>query len=453
MQLLSFAIRIARKRHIVFADSSYAFMMSHFKIRGGKPLSGSIRPRGNKNAALPLIAAALLSDEPLTLHNVPDIGDVRTKLRLIRGLGAQVEFDGHKCVIDASGLKNQTPDAELSSQIRTSVLLAAPMLVRFKRTLLARPGGDRIGRRNLDTHLSALRAFGAIVDVKGSTFVLSTKGLQGADLFLEEMSVTGTEQAILCAVLSPGTTRISQAATEPHVQDLCRCLVAMGARISGIGTHTVTIIGVTALSRAEFTVSPDYMEVGSFIALAAATRSTIRIVDAQPENQRITQAAFGRLGVNWEVDGEDILIADSQDLRMDSDFDGATPKIADLPWPGFPPDLISIAVVLATQCRGSVLISQRLFDRRLVFVDRLIAMGAGIVQCDPHRVVVIGPRRLRGISLSSPDIRAGMAMVIAALAAEGETTIHNVTQVDRGYERLERRLAALGADIQRCSGG
>jgi len=426
--------------------------MSYFKIRGGKPLGGSISPKGNKNAALPLIAAALLSDEPLVLHNLPDIGDVRTKLRLIRDIGAEVHFEDHKCVIDASGLKNQSPDADLSSQIRTSVLLAAPLLVRFGRTRLARPGGDRIGRRNLDTHLLALKAFGVAIDVEGRTYGLSNDCFRGTDLFLDEMSVTGTEQAVLCAVLATGTTRISQAATEPHVQDLCRCLIAMGARITGVGTHTLSIVGVTALSRAEFTVAPDYMEVGSFIALAAATRSSLRIVGAQPENQRITQAAFGRLGVTWQVDGEDIVISDSQQLAIDSEFDGATPKIADLPWPGFPPDLISIAIVLATQCQGSVLISQRLFDRRLVFVDRLIAMGAAIVQCDPHRVVVTGPRPLDGISLNSPDIRAGMAMVIAALTAKGETTIHNVVQIDRGYERLEERLSAVGADIVRCSG-
>jgi len=424
--------------------------MSQFKIRGGKPLSGTIEPRGNKNAALPLIAAALLSDEPLTLHNVPDIGDVQTKLCLVRDLGAEVQFDGRTCTIDASKLKDKPPNPQLSSQIRTSVLLAAPLLARFGRTRIAQPGGDRIGRRNLDTHLSALKAFGAVVELEGGSFVLTTKGFRGTDLFLEEMSVTGTEQAVLCAVLALGTTRISQAAMEPHIQDLCRCLVAMGAQISGIGTHTLTICGVAALARTEFTVSPDYMEVGSFIALAAATRSSIRIVGAQPENQRITQAAFGRLGIRWDVQGDDIVIADSQDLRVDSEFDGATPKIADLPWPGFPPDLISIAIVVATQCHGSVLISQRLFDRRLVFVDRLIAMGAGIVQCDPHRVVVIGPRQLHGISLNSPDIRAGMAMVIAALAAEGDSTISNVAQIDRGYERLECRLSALGADIERC---
>ena len=426
--------------------------MSYFKIRGGKSLSGSIRPRGNKNAALPLIAAALLSDEPVVLHNLPDIGDVRTKLRLIRGLGAEVRFENHRCVIDASGLKNQSPDPELSAQIRTSVLLAAPMLVRFGRTRLARPGGDRIGRRNLDTHLLALRAFGAVIDVEDGAYAISSKSLRGADLFLDEMSVTGTEQAVLCAVLADGRTRISQAATEPHVQDLCRCLIAMGARITGVGTHTLSIVGVASLSSAEFKVAPDYMEVGSLIALAAATRSSLRIVGAQPENQRITQAAFGRLGVTWAVDGDDIVISDSQELAIDSEFDGATPKIADLPWPGFPPDLISIAIVLATQCHGSVLINQRLFDRRMVFVDRLIAMGAAIVQCDPHRVVVAGPRRLHGISLNSPDIRAGMAMVIAALVARGETTIHNVVQIDRGYERLEVRLSALGADIRRCSG-
>ncbi len=425
--------------------------MSYFKILGGKPLHGQIEPRGNKNAALPLIAAALLTDERLVLRNMPDIGDVRSKLQLVKCLGVAVEFRDHRCSIDASGLRPIPPDADLSARIRTSMLLAAPLLARFGSCRIFRPGGDRIGRRNLDTHLLALKALGVCVQVEADAYVLSTQGLVGADVFLNEMSVTGTEQALLCAVLATGTTRIQQAATEPHVQDLCRCLVQMGAKIDGIGSHTLSVKGVSSLSGADFTVSPDYMEVGSLIALAAATRSSLRIVNAQPENQRITEVAFGRLGVSWSVIGNDILIEDNQVLRVQAEFDGATPKIDDLPWPGFPPDLISIAVVLATQCTGSVLISQRMFDQRLVFVDRLIAMGAGIVQCDPHRVVVVGPRPLRGIALSSPDIRAGMAMLIAALSAAGETTIENIEQIDRGYESLDTRLAALGAHIERCA--
>ena len=425
--------------------------MSYYKICGGKSLSGTIRPQGNKNSALPLIAAALLTDQPVTLHNLPDIGDVRTKLALIESLGALVEFEGSTCVIDASPVSQQNPDPALSAKIRTSLLLAAPLLARFGRTRVFRPGGDRIGQRNLDTHLSALQAFGASIEAESGSYVLTSMGLEATDLFLDEMSVTGTEQALLCAVLAPGVTTISQAATEPHVQDLCRALVAMGARIQGIGTHSLRVIGVASLGGIEFSISPDYMEVGSLIALAAATRSCIRITDAQPENQRITQVAFRRLGVTWQVDGSDIVVPEYQELRIQKDFDGATPKIADLPWPGFPPDLISIAVVLATQCEGSILINQRMFDRRLVFVDRLIAMGAGIVQCDPHRVLVMGARQLRSITLRSPDIRAGMSMVIAAMSAQGESIIENIAQIDRGYERLGERLSALGADIQRCS--
>lgn len=423
--------------------------MSYFKILGGRPLAGTITPMGNKNAALPLLAAAVLSDEPLILRNVPDIGDVRIKIKLLESLGVAVNFADHVCVLDASNVRSEVPDSQLSSMIRTSTLLAGPLLARFGTTQIARPGGDRIGRRNLDTHLLALRGLGVEIDLQAEAYLLTTQRLIGADLFLDEMSVTGTEQAILCAVLAAGITVIHQAATEPHVQDLCRCLVAMGAQIDGIGSHIITITGVAALGRADFTLGADYMEVGSLIALAAATGSNLRIANAQPENQRITQAAFGRLGVQWQVDGDDILIGDSQGLVVQSEFDGATPKIGDLPWPGFPPDLISIAVVLATQCAGSVLIQQRLFDGRLVFVDRLVEMGAGIVQCDPHRVVVLGPRRLQGIVLSSPDIRAGMALLIAALAADGESVIHNVVQIDRGYEQLDTRLAALGARIER----
>lgn len=423
--------------------------MSYFKINGGRPLNGRVRPMGNKNAALPLLAAALLARQCVVLRNVPDIGDVRTKLHLLKSLGVLVEFADHVCRIDASALTTSRPDPVLSARIRTSVLLAAPLLARFGSAEIARPGGDRIGRRNLDTHLLALQSLGVDVSAVSDSYQLQTTGLRAADIFLDEMSVTGTEQAVLAAVVADGVSHIHQAATEPHVQDVCRCLNAMGARIEGIGTHSLTVSGVAELHGADFTLSPDYMEVGSLIALAAATRSNLTIEQAEPANQRITQVAFGRLGVRWSVEGDDIVVADTQQMAVQSEFDGATPKIDDLPWPGFPPDLISIAVVLATQCHGSLLVHQRLFDRRLVFVDRLIEMGAGIVQCDPHRVVVMGPRRLRGIDLSSPDIRAGMALVIAALAADGESTIRNIEQIDRGYERLEVRLQALGADIVR----
>ena len=423
--------------------------MDYFRIVGGQPLAGEIRPMGNKNSALPLLAASLLTDEPLAIGNVPDIGDVRTKLELLDSMGVAAQFDDNRCRLDAAGVRDEAPDWALSSRIRTAVLLAGPLLARFGRAVVRRPGGDRIGRRRLDTHLLALRALGADIAIEKDRHVLRAQRLKGCDLFLDEMSVTGTEQAILAAVLAEGVTRISNAAMEPHVQDVCRCLNAMGARIGGIGTHDLTIEGVPRLHGAAFDIGPDYMEVGSLIGLAAATGAAIRIRAARPHEQRMTAIMFGRLGVRWEVEGDDILVPANQELTVMPDFDGSVPKIDDMPWPGFPPDLISIALVLATQSRGTVLIHQKMFDRRLVFTDRLIEMGAGIVLCDPHRAVVIGPAQLRGEHLVSPDIRAGMALVIAALAASGESTIHNIGQIDRGYERLDERLRGLGAQIER----
>ena len=423
--------------------------MDYFRIEGGQPLAGDIAPMGNKNSALPLLAASVLTDQPLTIGNVPDIGDVRTKLALLASLGVDARFERNTCTLDASPVRNEQPDPELSSRIRTAVLLAGPLLARFGQVKIFRPGGDRIGRRRLDTHLLALQALGAEIDIEPDHYALRTRGLKGCDLFLDEMSVTGTEQAILAAVLADGTTYLCNAAMEPHVQDVCHCLNAMGARISGIGTHDLTIEGVGSLHGASFDIGPDYMEVGSLIGLAAATGSGIRLVGANPKDHRMTRIMYSRLGITWEDDGEDLVVPASQDLAVMPDFDGAVPKIDDMPWPGFPPDLISIALVVATQCRGTVLIHQKMFDRRLVFVDRLIEMGAGIVLCDPHRALVMGPTRLRGERLVSPDIRAGMALIIAALCAEGTSTIHNVDQIDRGYERLEVRLGELGARIER----
>jgi UDP-N-acetylglucosamine 1-carboxyvinyltransferase len=427
--------------------------MEYFWIEGGSRLSGVMRPVGNKNAALPLLAASLLTDEPLHLHNIPNIGDVRTKLALLTRLGVVVHLDEDgNCLLDAQRVTDGAVDPDLSSQIRTAPLLAGPLLARRGYATIGRPGGDRIGRRRLDTHFLTLKALGAHLEVGSQQFTVRADRLRGCDLFLDEMSVTGTEQAILAAVLAEGTTTISNAASEPHVQDLCHCLNAMGARISGIGTNMLTVEGVTSLQGTSYTIGPDYMEVGSFIGLAAVTGSELRIQHARPAEHRMMRIMFGRLGVQWDTEGEDIVVPAEQQLQVQTEFDGAIPKIDDMPWPGFPSDLISIALVVATQVQGTVLIHQKMFDRRLVFVDSVVEMGANVMLCDPHRAVVIGPTRLHGTRLSSPDIRAGMALVIAALAAEGVSTIQNIQQIDRGYERLEVRLQALGAHIERRSG-
>ncbi len=424
--------------------------MESFIIEGGHRLSGTITPVGNKNAALPLLAASLLTDEPLYLRNVPNIGDVRTKIELLTRMGVVVEADGeHGLMIQTRGVGSSEPDWDLSRRIRTAPLLAGPLLARRGFVTIGRPGGDRIGRRRLDTHWLALQALGARIEIGTDRFTIRADRLRGSALFLDEMSVTGTEQAILAAVLAEGTTTISNAASEPHVQDVCRCLNAMGARISGIGTNGLVIEGVNRLHGATYTLGPDYMEVGSLIGLAAATGSSLRIAHARPEEHRMTRIVFGRLGVRWEDDGEDIVVPAEQEMHVQTDLDGSIPKIDDMPWPGFPPDLISIALVVATQAHGTVVIHQKMFERRLVFVDRLIEMGAGIVLCDPHRAVVIGPARLHGEQLVSPDIRAGMALIIAALAADGTSVIQNISQIDRGYERIEVRLQSLGAQIER----
>jgi UDP-N-acetylglucosamine 1-carboxyvinyltransferase len=429
--------------------------MERFVIEGGHRLNGVIRPAGNKNAALPLLAAALLTDQSVTLHNVPDIGDVRTKLSLLTGFGIAVSRPAaHTVVLRAPAAFTGDPDPALCKRIRTSPLLAAPLLARRGHVTLPRPGGDAIGRRRLDTHFLALRALGVAVEVTPTSYVLRTDGLRGADLFLDEMSVTGTEQAILGAVCADGVTTIANAASEPHVQDLCRCLNQMGAQIQGIGTNLLEIIGVPRLNGAEFTIGPDFMEVGSLIGLAAVTRSEIRILGARPREHRMTRIAFGRLGVTWRDEGDDIVVPGDQELQVQADMHGAIPKIDSAPWPGFNPDLISTALVVATQARGTVLIHEKMFESRLFFADRLIGMGARIVLCDPHRAVVVGPAQLYGEpeGLPSPDIRAGMALVTAALCAQGRSVIHNIGQIDRGYERIETRLAALGARIERVDG-
>jgi UDP-N-acetylglucosamine 1-carboxyvinyltransferase len=422
-----------------------------FLVEGGHRLSGTITAAGNKNAALPIVAAALLTDEPVTLHNLPRIGDVETLLQLIATLGAQItEVDRNTVTIQASDVRVADLDPQLCQRIRASILLAGPLLSRHGAVRLAQPGGDSIGRRRIDTHFLALRALGAEITIEpDGTIDFRTAELRAATIFLDEASVTGTENAIMGAVLAPGRTTIANAASEPHVQDLCNFLNGLGAQIGGVGTNILTIDGVERLHGGEFRISADHIEVGSYIGLAAATGSEILIRDAVPQHMQMTALTFARLGIRIETRGSDIFVPGDQSLEVQDDLHGAIPKIDDGLWPAFPADLTSIAVVTATQARGTVLIFEKMFESRLFFVDKLIQMGARIVLCDPHRVVVVGRSQLHGETLSSPDIRAGMALLIAALAAHGTSTIHNVHQIDRGYERLDERLQALGARIER----
>jgi UDP-N-acetylglucosamine 1-carboxyvinyltransferase len=423
--------------------------MSRLIITGGRRLRGRIRVAGNKNAAAPVLAATLLTDQPIRLGNIPDIEDVRVFSEMLRALGATVEPAGDAWQISTAGVSSGRPDRRLARQIRMSLLLAGPLLARFGRVTLPFPGGDVIGRRRVDTHLQALQTLGASVEVTREGYRLAATRLRGAEIFLDEMSVTATENTILAAVLAEGTTLIRNAASEPHVQDLCNFLVSLGARIVGIGTNLLTIECVTSLRGGEFALGPDYIETGSLIGLAAASGSQLRIVDCRPGDHAMTRIMYGRLGIQWSVEDNDIVVPEGQRLEVLDDFGHAISKIDDAPWPGFPADLIPIALVVATQARGSILIHEKLFESRLYFVDRLIQMGARIVLCDPHRAVVIGPSKLYGQDLASPDIRAGMALLIAALCAEGRSVIRHAQQIDRGYERIDERLAAIGADIRR----
>lgn len=426
--------------------------MDSLLIEGGHSLAGAITISGNKNAALPLLAAALLSDEPLILHRIPAIGDVAVKIHLLEKLGVSVERMGLNSVkLHAQSLGEDDPDRTLSRKIRTSVLTAGPLLARRGYVRLVRPGGDAIGRRRLDTHFLALQQLGASIEVTADSYVLKSDGLHGADILLDEMSVTGTEQAVLAAVLAKGHTTIANAASEPHVQDVCRCLNAMGAHIEGVGTNVLEIDGVSQLGGAEYTIGPDFMEVVSLIGLAAVTHSEFRLVGARPRDHRMTRIAFEKLGVHWIDDGDDIIVPAEQELRVSHDLHGAIPKIDSSPWPGFNPDLMSTALVVATQVEGTILFHEKMFESRLFFVDRLIGMGARIVLCDPHRAVVVGPSQLYGEpdGLPSPDIRTGISLLIAALCAKGRTVIYNIGQIDRGYERIDERLASVGARIER----
>jgi len=420
-----------------------------FVIEGGHSLKGVIRPGGNKNAALPLLAASLLTDEKVVVQNVPHIRDVKTMLEILARLGVQIEESGdHELTLQAKRLRDTELDPDLCGEIRASILLAGPMLARCGRLHLPPPGGDVIGRRRVDTHFLALRSLGAEIEVDRG-YRIHSRGLRGADIFLDEASVTATENALMAAVLAQGTTVIRNAASEPHVQALARFLNQMGARISGIGTNTLTVEGVKKLKGGRFRLESDHIEVGSFIGLAAATHSELLIKDAVPHHLRMILLTFERLGVKVEVRGNDVFVPAQEHLKVRSDMDGAVPKIDDAPWPGFPADLMSIALVVATQAEGTVLIFEKMFESRLYFVDKLIAMGARIILCDPHRAVVVGPSRLHGEKMESPDIRAGMALLIAALAANGVSVIRNIGQIDRGYECIDEKLRALGANIER----
>jgi UDP-N-acetylglucosamine 1-carboxyvinyltransferase len=427
--------------------------MYKYLIEGSHPLKGKIRPSGNKNAALPCLAATLLSDEEVVLKNVPDIEDVEVMIGILKTLGSTVQRVGkYTYSLKTQNIKKCDIPLEMAKQIRASILFAGPLLSRCGKVTLPPPGGDVIGRRRLDTHFLAFKELGARIEVDG-VFSLKANKLVGADLFLDEASVTATENAIMAAVLAEGTTVIQNAASEPHVQDLCHMLNGMGARISGIGSNILRIEGAKRLRGTEFKISTDFIEVGSLIGLAAVTRSELEIEDAAPQFLRMTKISFSRLGIHWETEGDTIRVPAGQELKVIPDIGGMIPKIDDAPWPGFPPDLVSIALVAATQVEGTILVYEKMFESRMFFVDKLIGMGARIILCDPHRAVVSGPSRLKGAELVSPDVRAGMAMVIAALCAEGKSTIGNVYQIERGYENLSQRLKNLGAHIERISDG
>ncbi|HEV8265229.1 MAG TPA: UDP-N-acetylglucosamine 1-carboxyvinyltransferase [Gemmatimonadales bacterium] len=425
-------------------------MPPSFCVTGGRALKGTIRPAGNKNAALPILAATLLADGPCRIDNVPHIRDVETMLALLEHLGAAVQWQGPNVVeVDTTRAEPRALDPALCAKIRASILLAGPMLARFGRVNLPPPGGDVIGRRRVDTHFLALERLGAEITV-GDTYKLEGK-LAGADIFLDEPSVTGTENALMAAVLARGSTVLRNAASEPHIQDLARFLVALGATIDGIGTNNLTVQGrgEGSLRAAPYTVGPDHIEVGSFLGLAAVTNGAVTIDGVRADDLRSTLLAFERLGVKPRLDGTTLIVDADQERRIRPDVGGHVPKLEDGPWPAFPADLMSIAIVVASQCEGLLLVFEKLFESRLFFVDKLIGMGARIVLCDPHRAVISGPSALRGQVVESPDIRAGMAMLLAALAAQGDSVIHNIGQIERGYERIDERLRALGAHIER----
>ncbi|HTN25316.1 MAG TPA: UDP-N-acetylglucosamine 1-carboxyvinyltransferase [Solirubrobacteraceae bacterium] len=427
--------------------------MEKFVIDGGTALSGTIVPAGNKNGALPILAASVLTGDEVVVRNVPKIKDVGAMLSLLEALGVRITWlSDHEVALCAADVTAEAViDRDLSERIRASFLLAGPLLARFGHVRMPPPGGDVIGRRRLDPHLDAFAALGASVEHARDIVISAPGGLRAGDVFMDEPSVMATENALLAAARTPGSTVIGNAACEPHVQDLARMLVKMGADIQGIGSNVLTVNGTAGLHGCDHTVGPDHIEIGSFMALAGATGGALRIRDTIPDDLRMIRLVFDRLGLRSELDGNDVLIPGGQDLVMSSDVGEHKITVQDGPWPAFPADLTSIAVALATQCDGNALIHEWMFENRMFFTDKLVLMGADITHCDPHRVIVSGPARLRGERVESPDIRAGMAMLIAALCAEGRSEIGNIRQIDRGYERIDERLRDLGARIERVA--
>lgn len=424
--------------------------MERFVIEGGHRLEGEVWPSGNKNEALPCLAATLLSDERIILRNVPRIADVEVMVEVLRALGGEAEWqDDHTLSVCNRDIQTTDLPSELCKKVRASILFAGPMLGRMGRARLPPPGGDVIGRRRLDTHFLGFQALGVDVQWDGQDYTMVGHDLRGANIFLDEASVTGTENILMAAVRSKGTTVLHNAACEPHVQGLCHLLVGMGARIEGIGTNVLTIHGTKGLWGTDHTIGTDYLEVGSFVGLAAVTGSGLTIHNVPVEHMRMIKMVFNRLGVQLEMNDRTIVVPPDQQLEIRNDFHNEIPKIDDAPWPHFPTDLMSIAITVATQSAGTVIFFEKMFEGRMFFVDHLISMGARIILCDPHRIVVVGPTPLYGAVVESPDVRAGMAMLIASLAARGKSTIYNIRQIDRGYEKIDAKLRALGARIER----
>ena len=423
--------------------------MHEYVIEGGYPIQGTVTASGNKNAALPCLTATLLTEEPVILHNIPEIQDTNVMIEILKALGASVEkLSKNNWKIECKNIKTSELPREMTKKVRGSIVFAGPLLARTGKCEMMPPGGDVIGRRRVDTHFLALEQLGANISVNGH-FDFTANKLVGADIFLDEASVTATENAVMAASLAEGITYIKNAASEPHIQDLCNMLNAMGAKISGVGSNILKIEGVKKLHGTEFTIGPDYIEIGSYIGMAAATKGKIKIKGIRSEEMRPLKYSFAKLGISWRIEGDELTVPNTQDLKVNNDLGNAIPKIDDMPWPGFPADLTSIMTVVATQVEGTVLIFEKMFESRMFFVDKLISMGAKITLCDPHRAVVCGPSMLHGDHLVSPDIRAGMAMVIAAMSAHGKSRISNVYQIERGYEDLVGRLQKLGAHIEK----
>ena len=423
--------------------------MHEYVIEGGYPIQGTVTASGNKNAALPCLTATLLTEEPVILHNIPEIQDTNVMIEILKALGASVEkLSKNNWKIECKNIKTSELPRDMTKKVRGSIVFAGPLLARTGKCEMMPPGGDVIGRRRVDTHFLALEQLGANISVNGH-FDFTANKLVGADIFLDEASVTATENAVMAASLAEGITYIKNAASEPQIQDLCNMLNSMGAKISGVGSNILKIEGVKKLHGTEFTIGPDYIEIGSYIGMAAATKGKIKIKGIRPEEMRPLKYSFAKLGISWRIEGDELTVPNTQDLKVNNDLGNAIPKIDDMPWPGFPADLTSIMTVVATQVEGTVLIFEKMFESRMFFVDKLISMGAKITLCDPHRAVVCGPSMLHGDHLVSPDIRAGMAMVIAAMSAHGKSRISNVYQIERGYEDLVGRLQKLGAHIEK----